>query len=900
LSSLETMGAILQGHSDVEQIYESLAGELSLLHIKVLLLSCKKEYCTVEFHTLDSKRMRLMEFIGGVVFSRTRLRMTEEAFKKMVIQRALYFSDISSILESVSLNHTHDDLKQFLSLIGVSRGIAVPIFAEERVSGILIVLSSEFVPDDVPAVSALGVHVSAALERARHFHQLVTDLKALEEQIAIRTQELVKVKNQMESIVQSSADTIIATDLHGIITFVNKGAERMFGFPESTILGQHITAFYAGEKKEAKSLRKIVLEKGRIQNAELPFRVRGGGIARTLASFSLLKDEKGNVTGIIAVVRDVSDQKRLQETLESLNNAAFRIQKCRTREEIFKVTAEELKRFHFHVVFMLFNSDHTVGRVSHLTSEEKLQPLEKKMQKPLKEIDFSLEDSLYEQLINKKEAVYIQDLRSLTRLILPPSIRDVFDQGLDLLGISHKKTIAVPLVLHDEAIGLLGVLSDVITAHDIPSMTAFANQVSTALENARLLEESQQRASELARNLEEQQVLRELNTRLFQARSRKAVFDAAVEGIQQMGYSLCAFTMLNEERTYAVMVRLEMDYFLMESAQDIVRTIIPGFTIIGFAIPLGMNTVLDLFFEKETPLVTPDIVQDYSAVLCVGLASLYETVTGGAPALQPLVAEVADLLPYDSCMVFPIRVGGQTVGGVAVASSTTFSSKDFTLMNTVGEMVSSALERITQSEKLAETLNELRAVQRINTLLNMGAPLEQILTQISTSIERVYRYQFAYPLLLDPSRRYLTFNHVLAPPELAERIATVFGARLAEFEYPINEDAVLVDVVVKKKKCIIRNGFEHLASEIPIPTISRAVRKLSGDFSRSLGLKEGSSIMIAPLPYGDEVIGILLLGHNKLLTEEDFSRLEYFLDQVGIAMAKSEVERRLRQSLQEL
>ncbi|MBU7036167.1 MAG: PAS domain-containing protein, partial [Theionarchaea archaeon] len=32
LSSLETMGAILQGHSDVEQIYESLAGELSLLH----------------------------------------------------------------------------------------------------------------------------------------------------------------------------------------------------------------------------------------------------------------------------------------------------------------------------------------------------------------------------------------------------------------------------------------------------------------------------------------------------------------------------------------------------------------------------------------------------------------------------------------------------------------------------------------------------------------------------------------------------------------------------------------------------------------------------------------------------------------------------------------------------
>ncbi|MGC1119883.1 MAG: ATP-binding protein [Candidatus Methanofastidiosia archaeon] len=900
LSSLETMGAILQRHSDVEQIYETLARELSRLHIKVLLLTCKKEYYIVEFHTLDSRKMRIMEFIGKVVFSEIRLRMTEEAFKKMMIQKALYFNDIFSIVENASLKHTRDNLKQFFSLIGVSRGIAVPIMTGDKVSGILMMLSSEFVPGDTPAASALGVHVSAALERACHFQQLVTDLKALEGQIAIRTQELVRVKNQMESIVQSSADAIIATDMKGTITFANKGVESMFGYPESVILGQPITNYYAGGKKDAKNLKKIVLERRRIDNAELPFRVRGSRLVHTLASFSLLKDEKSNVTGIMAVLRDVTDQKRLQETLESLNKAAYRIQKCRTGEEIFKITAEELKRFDFHVVFMLFNNDHTTGRIVHITSKEKLQPLEKTVGKTLEDIDFSLENSLYNQLIKKKEAVYIQDLRSAARLIVPFSIQDVFSEGLDLLGISHKKTVAVPLILHGEAVGLLGVLSDVITAHDIPSVTAFANQVSTALENARLLEESQHRASELTRNLEEQHVLRELNTRLFQARSRNEVFDAAVEGILQRGYPLCTLVMLNKERIHAVVVRLEMDHFLVESVQDVMGTVIPGFTIKGFAVPVGKNTLLDVFFEKEIPLVTSDVAQNHSKVLCVELREIYETVTGGASALQPLVAEVADLLPYHSCMVFPIRVGGQTVGAVAVASSTTFSDKDFALMNTLGEMVSSALERITQSEKLAETLSELRAVQRINTLLNMGAPLEHILSQISTSIERVYRYQFAYPLLLDPSRRYLTFNHVVVPPGLQERIAPVFGVRLNEFKYPVTEDSALVDVVIKQKKCIIRTGFEDLAAEIPIPTISRAVETLSGDFSHSLGLKEGSSIMIAPLPYGDEVIGVLLLGHNKVLTEEDFSRLEYFLDQVGIAMAKSEVEHRLRQSLQEL
>lgn len=900
LGSLETMGAILQRHSDREQIYETLGRELSRLHIKVLLLTCKKEYCTVEFHTLDSRKMRIMEFIGRVVFSEIRVRMREDAFKKMMVQKALYFNDMFSIVENASLNHTSDNLKQFFSLIGVSRGIAVPIMTGDKVSGILIMLSSELVHDDTPAASALGVHISAALERACYFQQLVTDLKALEGQIAIRTQELVRVKNQMESIVQSSADAIIATDMEGIITFVNKGVESMFGYPESVILGQPITNYYAGGKKNAKNLKRIVLERGRIDNQELPFRVRGGRLVHTLASFSPLRDEKSNVTGIMAVMRDVTDQKRLQETLESLNKAAYRIQKCRTLEEIFKITAEELKRFDFHVVFMLFNEDHTTGRIVHITSKEKLQPLEKMVGKTLEDTDFPLGDSLYDQLIKKKEAIYIQDLRSLAQLIVPSSIQDILNEGLDLLGISHKRTVAVPLVLHGEAIGMLGVISDVITAHDIPSVTAFANQVSTALENARLLEESHDRASELARNLEEQQMLRELNTRLFQARSRNEVFDAAVEGIQQIGYPLSTLAMLNEERTHAVVVRLKMDHNVMESVQKVMGTVIPGFTIEGFFVPVGGNAVLDTFFEKEIPMVTPDVAQDYGTVLCVELKKMYETFTGGASALQPLVAEVGELLPYCSCMVFPIRVGGHTAGAVAVTSSTTFTGKDFALMNTVGEMVSSALERITQSEKLAETLSELRAVQRINTLLNMGAPLEQILSQISTSIERVYQYQFAYPLLLDPSRRYLTFNHVAVPPGLAERITTVFGLHLNEFKYPVTEDAVLVDVVIKQKKCIIRTGFEDLAAEIPITAVSRAVETLAGDFSHSLGLKEGSSIMIAPLPYGDEVIGVLLLGHNKVLTEEDFSRLEYFLDQVGIAMAKSEVEHRLRQSLQEL
>jgi signal transduction histidine kinase len=71
-------------------------------------------------------------------------------------------------------------------------------------------------------------------------------------------------------------------------------------------------------------------------------------------------------------------------------------------------------------------------------------------------------------------------------------------------------------------------------------------------------------------------------------------------------------------------------------------------------------------------------------------------------------------------------------------------------------------------------------------------------------------------------------------------------------------------------------------------------------FLEAMELGDQITIMIAPLPYGEEVIGILVLGHTKTLTEMDYYRLEYFLDQVGIAVAKSDVEQRLRHSLREL
>ncbi|MBU7045677.1 MAG: PAS domain S-box protein [Theionarchaea archaeon] len=898
LRSLEAVGSCIQRQSSAQKIYETLGEELKMRGITLMVFPFEKEWFSIGYHTSDSRKMHITEFIMGIPLSEIKLIVTEDALRKITEQKFFFFHDISSILQSVNVRFATPELRKFFSLVGFTQGMAVPLTFGEDLAGILVFFSDELQPEDAPAVSALGVQVSAALERADYFEQLVTDLKALEDQISSRTQELEKVKSQMESIVQSSVDAIMAADMDGVITFVNNGVKTMLGYRKSEIVGKPVTDFYAGGKKEAKKIRDIILKKGQLENAELDFLDCDGNVIHTLASLSWLKGHEGT-TGIMAVLKDITQQKRLQQTLESLNKAAFRIQKSRSKEEIFSVAAEELRMFDFYVIFMLFNKEKTAGAVSYMTEE-----LEKDHPDELRKVPgyhLPLNHPSYKALVKKKEAVYLEDVKNVLKLFIPPSMQESSEKEVIMTNIISKKSILAPLIIHGETIGILAVISDMITSRDMPSIIAFANQVSTALENARLLEESQKRADELARNLEEQQLLRELNTKLFLAQSQNEVLDAAIEGIHKMGESLSAISLINEERTHAVIARLEIEPQLLKLIEKKVKTFMPWVPLLGYQVPLQeKDNSYSQFYRNQIPLVTSPVQTSYS-VIKADLPDMYKGLAPKDHVLQRVIKKVSEIMPYKSVMVFPIVVGGLTAGSLTVTSKTIFTEEDFNLMRTVGEMVSSAMERIKHSEKLTETLNELRAVQRINTLLNVGASLRQILGLISSSIQEVYHYQFAFPLLLDPSRKYLTFDHVVLPPPVEKKVSTLFGITVKDFKYPALEDFSILHHVLKEKKCVILKGFEELAQNITIDRVSFGVKKLASDFCEALQLDPDETyMMIAPLPYGEEVIGVLFLGHKKMLTEEDFQNLEYFLDQVGIAIAKSDVEHRLRASLKEL
>lgn len=123
-------------------------------------------------------------------------------------------------------------------------------------------------------------------------------------------------------VLTQAADAILAADASGIIRFWNQGAERIFGVPAATALGQSLNLIVP------ESLRQRhwagwaeVMQRGESRYGTEMLRVpalRGDG-SRFSAEFTIvmLKDEAGKVAGVAAILRDVTEQWERERQLQA-------------------------------------------------------------------------------------------------------------------------------------------------------------------------------------------------------------------------------------------------------------------------------------------------------------------------------------------------------------------------------------------------------------------------------------------------------------------------------------------------------------------------------------------------------------------------------------------------------
>ncbi len=139
---------------------------------------------------------------------------------------------------------------------------------------------------------------------------LVAPHRALEEsQAALKSNQ--KKLSELADIAERSNDVIIATDLQGRMTWVNRAFEDVTGFAPDDVLGQTPGEVLQGPDTDRAETRKI----GAALDARRPIRVellnytKSGRPYWNAISISPQVDEEGNTYGFVAISADVTEKR---------------------------------------------------------------------------------------------------------------------------------------------------------------------------------------------------------------------------------------------------------------------------------------------------------------------------------------------------------------------------------------------------------------------------------------------------------------------------------------------------------------------------------------------------------------------------------------------------------------
>ncbi len=439
-------------------------------------------------------------------------------------------------------------------------------------------------------------------------------------------------------------------------------------------------------------------------------------------------------------------------------------------------------------------------------------------------------------------------------------VPDPLETGAEQLpGLSHSSALAIPLMAGTRLMGVL--YADVRSIYgrfeqaDLRLLAVFASQATTALENARLYEES------LRANLELEQRVAERTATLEQ---RNADLAAANARLEQRSTEL---TMLN-------------------SVQQ------------GLAAQLDMQEIFELVGDKIRDIFDAQVVD----------ISLYDSVTGlvhsqywiergvrfsaqpmaliGIPkhvieTRQPLLIN-SDMArarrlydnpigmwggePSKSAVIVPFVVGGEAKGYISLADPDrehAFSELDVRLLSTLAASMSVALENarlFDQTRRLLveteERNTELAAINTIQQSLAWQLDFQAIIDLVGHQISQVFDADVVYIALHNSEMKHIRFPFYL---EQGER----------EHPEPVPYGQGLTSIIMQSRQPLLLGTFEQ----------QRALGVLSDG-------QPAESWLGVPILLGDDSLGVVSVQHYKqhMYNERDIRLLSTLAASMSVAL----------------
>ncbi len=135
-------------------------------------------------------------------------------------------------------------------------------------------------------------------------------------------------------LLEASLDPLVTISKEGKITDVNNATELVTGLPRERLIGSNFSDYFTDPQKANEGYKKVLSE-GSVRDYPLTIRRSSGGTTDVLYNATLYRNEAGEVQGVFAAARDITEKKITEAELEK-----YRLH----LEDLVRQRTEELAR----------------------------------------------------------------------------------------------------------------------------------------------------------------------------------------------------------------------------------------------------------------------------------------------------------------------------------------------------------------------------------------------------------------------------------------------------------------------------------------------------------------------------------------------------------------------------
>lgn len=150
-------------------------------------------------------------------------------------------------------------------------------------------------------------------------HEALEALKTTRDLYQNLYEESKRAQEVYLSLMNSSADAIVTLDLTGKVIYVNTSFTKLFGWDAAEVMGRNLPIVPAEEKDLYEiSFMEIAKTGESIQGVETKGRTKDDRIIEVSISASRYRDHEGRPSGVLMIIRDISEAKKMKHHLEQV------------------------------------------------------------------------------------------------------------------------------------------------------------------------------------------------------------------------------------------------------------------------------------------------------------------------------------------------------------------------------------------------------------------------------------------------------------------------------------------------------------------------------------------------------------------------------------------------------